>query len=79
MKITFSKTNRELGDMHVDIFVDGTPAGHMRKNWDGDEWYSRAEAAEFPDCDALRRGGLDDADLGTTLAGAKRQVREWAS
>ena len=68
--VTFGRTDHFNGDMEVEICVDETPAGIMRKNYDGPEWYCRAEES-----DVLRRAGLDDTDLGNRLATAKAEIR----
>ena len=65
-KVEFGKTERFQGDMHVAIIIDGRPAGHMNKSWDGQEWYTYGDEHEL----------LEDVDLGSNLARAKSELRK---
>ena len=63
MKVEFTKTDGDVG-LDVAVMVDGRLAGTLTKPEDCREWFLTADHA-----------ALNDADLGTRLADAKREVK----
>ena len=81
-KIEFSETlNDHAGDKEFWVHVDGFALLCVRKAYDGDQWYSTGLETYRTETNSLLAkypglwGGPWGEDFGSTIAGAKKEIR----